>query len=441
MLHLTDITKGYRTKRCKLFDKLWTENTYEYKVPKKSFCSDTCGLFGYGYQDPYWFQCEEKIMPDIHFFFSNNETCHVRSEKGIKDPNNAACIKEVSEFLNKSSTNDVFTNKLVYITHGFGEGLEKRYLNRNWMIELKNSTLQRYAWENGDTVVVGIVSWEIGANMKPQQQEIEGQNMPQMGEKYKSLICCHPRSLPWKPLILPLNYGVASANTWAVGNILAYVNRKISLAFTTKSYTTSCIGHSLGAQVCGFFGKMSKKLVPKITVDKIIGLDPAGPIFDLKEQDISLRLNKYDASNVEIFHTNSLLYGYRNPIGDVDFYINGGNYQYGKPGRIARYKDAVTVRSHSMPVDLLISINIIYFHCFANWKCSITDGYELVDITTEDRPALESKSCFKTSSNVTLGDLDALNTNLTGIYWIDVASNSTTCPYDRGSLHQINAMT
>ena len=76
-------------------------------------------------------------MPDIHFFFSNNVTCHVRSEKGIKDPNNAACIKEVSEFLNKSSTNDVFTNKLVYITHGFGEGLEKRYLNRNWMIELK----------------------------------------------------------------------------------------------------------------------------------------------------------------------------------------------------------------------------------------------------------------------------------------------------------------
>ena len=380
-------------------------------------------------------------MPDIHFFFSNNETCHVRSEKGIKDPNNAACIKEVSEFLNKSSTNDVFTNKLVYITHGFGEGLEKRYLNRNWMIELKNSTLQRYAWENGDTVVVGIVSWEIGANMKPQQHEIEGQNLPQMGGKYKSLICCHPRSLPWKPLILPLNYGVASANTWAVGNILAYVNRKISLAFTTKSYTTSCIGHSLGAQVCGFFGKMSKKLVPKITVDKIIGLDPAGPIFDLKEQDISLRLNKYDASNVEIFHTNSLLYGYRNPIGDVDFYINGGNYQYGKPGRIARYKDAMTVRSHSMPVDLLISINIIYFHCFANWKCSITDGYELVDITTEDRPALESKSCFKTSSNVTLGDLDALNTNLTGIYWIDVASNSTTCPYDRGSLHQINAIT
>ena len=51
------------------------------------------------------------------------------SKKGIDNPNNAACIKQVAGFLNKPSSNRVSTNKLVYITHGFGDGIEQKYLN------------------------------------------------------------------------------------------------------------------------------------------------------------------------------------------------------------------------------------------------------------------------------------------------------------------------
>ena len=419
--------KGYRTKKCKLFDKLWNENTYEYKIPKHSFCSDTCTFSG---SSPYWFECTKEIMPEIDFFFSNDETCRVMSEKGIDNQNNAACIKQVAGFLNKPSSNRVSTNKLVYITHGFGDGIEKTYLNRNWMIELKNSTLQRYGEDS--SVVVGIVNWEIGAKKRVEHKESIVQHMPEMGDDYKmkKIFCCHWK-LPWGPHILPVHYGTASVNTWAVGNIVAYVNSKISQTSIKKPFSTSCIGHSLGAQVCGFFGKMSQKL--KITLDKIIGLDPAGPIFDIKEQDKSLRLDKDDALNVEVFHANSMMYGFRNPIGDVDFYINGGNYQYGRTGLVG----TIDGKSHSMPVDFLISLNLIYFPCFAHWKCNIADGKELKDIVTEDEPELVSKSCFKTSSKVNLGDLDVVDSNMRGVYWVNVDKHSETCPLDRGKFEYL----
>ena len=39
---------------------------------------------------------------------------------------------------------------------------------------------------------------------------------------------------------------------------------------------------------------------------------------------------------------------------------------------------------------------------------------------------------FETSSNVSLGDLDDLHTNQSGVYWIDIDEDSKTCQYDRG---------
>ena len=252
----------------------------------------------------------------------------------------------------------------------------------------------------------------------------------------KKILDLHPtwfkKITPWKPL-LPWNYGKASVNTWAVGNILAYVNGKILQTLETDSVATSCIGHSLGSHVCGFFGKMSKKLVPKVEVDKIMGLDPAGPIFDYTGQDKSLRLDKDDAKSVEIFHTNSKMYGYRDPIGDVDFYINGGNYQFGRNKSISEQRqNTLSGKSHSYSVELFTHLQNIYVPCYAKWKCNISKGSDLLDILDENRIDLESKHCFETSSNVSLGDLDDLHTNQSGVYWIDIDEDSKTCQYDRG---------
>ncbi len=77
-----------------------------------------------------------------------------------------------------------------------------------------------------------------------------------------------------------------------------------------------CIGHSLGAHVCGYVGKEMK-------LARITGLDPAGPLFGQRATE---RLDKSDAEFVDIIHTDSTL-GYNSPLGHVDFYPNGGGSQ------------------------------------------------------------------------------------------------------------------
>ena len=50
-------------------------------------------------------------------------------------------------------------------------------------------------------------------------------------------------------------------------------------------YKTFCVGHSLGAHVCGFMGKSGNEMLGDSTkaLDRIIGLDPAGKFrFNLK---------------------------------------------------------------------------------------------------------------------------------------------------------------
>lgn len=64
-------------------------------------------------------------------------------------------------------------------------------------------------------------------------------------------------------------------------------------------------------------------------------MDPARPMFSSKQP--SHRLDQTDAQFVDVVHTTSLVLGQHKPIGNIDFYPNGGNtkqpgcrYDYGK---------------------------------------------------------------------------------------------------------------
>merc|ERR1712226_231733 len=86
--------------------------------------------------------------------------------------------------------------------------------------------------------------------------------------KTKKGICCLGR----------INYAGAAISTWAVGNILGYVNYEISQQQALANVKTFCVGHSLGGHMCGFFGKMANRLLDTGKgLRKIIALDPAGP--------------------------------------------------------------------------------------------------------------------------------------------------------------------
>ena len=308
-------------------------------------------------------------------------------------------------------------NKLVYITHGFREDGKS-------MTKMKNNILGNYG--EGNTVV-GMVVWKHGARTwgvgKWSRRDLfwtQGWNRVKQwvsNKLSKSVNCC-------KKSGTGIRYGEAAMNTWPVGNILAYVNERIVGARKGKRFKTMCIGFSLGAHQCGFFGKMSKKLSQHLTLDKIVGLDPAGPIWDWTSQDPNLRLNKKDAFHVEVLHTNTKTYGYKDPLGDLDFYLNGGDSQ---PG--CNYWKNIAACSHKMAKNFFTALNgrnSRSTSCYAKDKCRITDGSQLQDIENRSY-LLTSKGCF-TSSRVKVGDLDG---NDKGVYWIDADKSSATCYYNQ----------
>ncbi|XP_057660826.1 phospholipase A1-like [Diorhabda carinulata] len=84
---------------------------------------------------------------------------------------------------------------------------------------------------------------------------------------------------------------------------------------------TTCIGHSLGAHICGM---MSNHLDKR--QHKIVGLDPARPLIDRYANKL-FKLSTEDANHVQVIHTNAGFLGEVNQVGHVDFCVNGGRFQ------------------------------------------------------------------------------------------------------------------
>ncbi|XP_066146170.1 phospholipase A1 [Euwallacea fornicatus] len=97
-----------------------------------------------------------------------------------------------------------------------------------------------------------------------------------------------------------------------------------------KAEDSTCVGHSLGAHICGM---ISNHLTSK--QHKIVGLDPARPLID-RYAKTYFRLTKDDAYHVQIIHTNSGFLGEVNQVGHVDFCVNGGMKQPGCKGTQVR---------------------------------------------------------------------------------------------------------
>ncbi|XP_032450614.1 lipase member H isoform X3 [Leopardus geoffroyi] len=87
------------------------------------------------------------------------------------------------------------------------------------------------------------------------------------------------------------------------------------------------IGVSLGAHISGFVGKMYNGQLGRIT-----GLDPAGPLFNGRPPED--RLDPGDAQFVDVIHSDIDALGYKEPLGNIDFYPNGGLDQPGCPKTI-----------------------------------------------------------------------------------------------------------
>ena len=120
-----------------------------------------------------------------------------------------------------------------------------------------------------------------------------------------------------------INYISARNRVNEVGAILAEF---LDMANTNNEMNfarVSLVGHSLGAHIAG----IAAKNVRSGRINTIIGIDPAGPLFSVDTP--ATRLAITDAEYVECIQTDNRSFGIGAPIGQVDFFPNGGSNQPG----------------------------------------------------------------------------------------------------------------
>lgn len=122
----------------------------------------------------------------------------------------------------------------------------------------------------------------------------------------------------WGKLCKPPCYVAAVHNTRPVAKCLAVFFDFLRTSGLRVEKTT-CVGHSLGAHICGIMANYLQ-----FRIERIIGLDPARPLIKPGGQN---RLDSGDAKSVQVMHTNAGHYGEGGRIGHVDFCVNGGKRQ------------------------------------------------------------------------------------------------------------------
>ncbi|XP_051637755.1 lipase member H isoform X1 [Manacus candei] len=164
------------------------------------------------------------------------------------------------------------------------------------------------------------------------------------------------------------------------------------------------IGVSLGAHISGFVGQMFGGTLGRITGEPspvsplasrpaqheavpptwlcVAGLDPAGPLY--RGTPPSERLDPTDAQFVDVIHSDTDGLGYREALGHIDFYPNGGTDQPGCPLTIfsgLQYFKCDHQRSVFLFLSSLTrSCNITAYPCdsyrnYRNGKCTSCETF------------------------------------------------------------------
>ncbi|KAJ8345774.1 hypothetical protein SKAU_G00299670 [Synaphobranchus kaupii] len=123
------------------------------------------------------------------------------------------------------------------------------------------------------------------------------------------------------------HYPTSAAYTKLVGQDVAKFVNWLETEMHYPWEKLHLLGYSLGAHVAGIAGLLTNHKINRIT-----GLDPAGPGFEYADDQSTLSPD--DAIFVDVLHTNTrgspdLSFGIQRPVGHVDIYPNGGTFQPG----------------------------------------------------------------------------------------------------------------
>lgn len=118
-------------------------------------------------------------------------------------------------------------------------------------------------------------------------------------------------------------YSISADGTRGLGDIIA----NVLVVSGVPPSQIHLVGHSLGAQTAGVIGRNIKRRTGS-QIYKIIGLDPARPLFE--DVPVEVKLSKSDAAMVEVIHSDGGRFGMIGSTGTVDFYPNGGTAEQPK---------------------------------------------------------------------------------------------------------------
>ncbi|XP_025931317.1 lipase member H isoform X4 [Apteryx rowi] len=206
----------------------------------------------------------------------------------------------------------------------------------------------------------------------------------------------------WNRGATTLIYSNASRNCKKVAEILKKLIDEMLIAGASLD-SFHMIGVSLGAHISGFVGQMYEGKLGRIT-----GLDPAGPLYRGKLP--SERLDPTDAQFVDVIHSDTDGLGYREALGHIDFYPNGGTDQPGCPQTIfsgyyaSKWKSYFTQQSHpvtSMFFDTADKEPFCIYHYFLDiitWNKGSRRGTFSVILADETGKKAESKGNPETAA-------------------------------------------
>ncbi|XP_068626959.1 pancreatic triacylglycerol lipase-like [Battus philenor] len=125
-------------------------------------------------------------------------------------------------------------------------------------------------------------------------------------------------AVDWSPGSMMYTHGLGNAPQ--VGRIIAQFINILINNFGYRVSQIRIVGVGLGAHVAGIAGRNVNGIIPHI-----VALDPSLHGWTHHPE----ILNPDDADVVEVLHTTAGVYGYDKPLGDIDFYANGGQSQAG----------------------------------------------------------------------------------------------------------------
>ncbi|XP_068897887.1 lipase member H-like [Tenebrio molitor] len=186
-----------------------------------------------------------------------------------------------------------------YILYSGTKNQTVNYIQSDW--------LRQSIWDHTKEDIILIHGYAGGDGTLP---------MAVLRDAYISVGSYNVWVVDWGRLAQPPCYRAAVHNLKAVGRCTGDLLMGLRAAGLMADKMT-CVGHSLGAHICGLISQYVL-----FRVHRIIGLDPARPLVPSQS-----RLDSGNAAAVHIFHTNAGHYGESGKSGHVDFCINGGRIQ------------------------------------------------------------------------------------------------------------------